>query len=109
MAATGSVATVGGSPLTAVTAAAGGANCTATTGVAADSADSIWQQEAAAVMAVAADVSGPWQQPPEDPGSPRITGPWWQKQSPAAAFNNAKANAAIPRGRSRGFMRCVLE
>ena len=94
---------------TGVNTAAGGTSWTAETGVAAESADSMWQQEPGELRAVVSDASGPWQQPAEDGSSPWGTGPRWQKQSPADAFNNAAAKTATPTVRSRGLMRCVLE
>ena len=76
----------------------------ATPGVAADSADSSWQQDPAADTDVVPDEAGPWQQPPEEGDSPGSTGPWWQKQSPADAFSNAAASTATPSVRARGFI-----
>ena len=94
---------------TGVNTAAGGANCAAADGVAADSVDSIWQQELTAFTTTVPVVSGPWQQPAEDELFPGRTGPRWQKHSPAEAFSNAKASTATPTVRSRGLMRCLQE
>ena len=93
---------------TGVNTAAGGASWAAATGVAAESADSMWQQEPGELRAVVSDASGPWQQPAEDRSSPAGTGPRWQKHSPADAFSSAAAITATPRVRNRGLMRCVL-
>ena len=93
---------------TGVNTAAGGASWTAATGVAAESADSMWQQEPGELRAVVSDASGPWQQPAEDGSFPWGTGPRWQKQSPADAFSNAAAMTATPRVRSRDFMKLSL-
>src|SRR5512139_894328 len=93
---------------TGVNTADGGASWTAATGVAAESADSMWQQEPGELRAVVSDASGPWQQPAEDGSSPWGTGPRWQKQSPADAFNNAAASTAMPMVRSRGLMKLSL-
>ena len=98
----------GAPSMRAVTAAAGGANCTATTGVAADSADSMWQQELAALTIVLPEALVSWQHPPGERESPAGVGPRWQKHSPTEAFISATTSAATPRLRSRGFMRCVL-
>ncbi len=107
---TGAVAPVAGAPsMRAVAAAAGGTNCTATIGVAADSADSMWQQELAPFTAVLPGVLVSWQHPPAERESPAGAGTRWQKHSPAEAFINAKASTATPRVRARGFMRCLLE
>jgi hypothetical protein len=76
--------------------------------VAADSADSIWQQVLMAFTTVVPDASGPWQQLWDEAGAPGRAGPRWQKHSPAEAFSNAAARTATPRVRSRGFMKLFL-
>ena len=98
----------GAPSMRAVTAAAGGNNCTATIGVAADSADSMWQQELAAVTTVLPEALASWQHPLGERESPAGVRPRWQKHSPAEAFINAKASTATPRVRARGFIACVL-
>ena len=105
---TGAVAPVAGAPRRRVATAAGGASWTASAGVADGSADSMWQHEPAEFRTVVLDACGPWQQPAEDGSSPGITGPRWQKHSPAEAFINANASTATPTARNRSFMRCVL-
>ena len=92
-----------------VNTAAGGANWTAATGVAAESADSMWQHAVGALTAGDSVRSGPWQQPPLPASAPGATGPRWQKQSPAEAFINAAASTTEPIARSRGFMQVALE
>jgi hypothetical protein len=64
--------------------------------VAADSADSTWQQALTAFATRVPDASGPWQQPADAGDSPGSTGPRWQKQRPAEASSNAMASTATP-------------
>ena len=89
---------------TGVKTAAGGAIWTAAAGVAAESADSTWQQDAGAPMVVPAEAWGPWQQAADWASAPATAAPRWQKHSPADAFSNAAARTATPSVRSRGFM-----
>jgi hypothetical protein len=93
---------------TGVNTAAGGASWTAAAVVAAESADSMWQQEPGELRAVLSDASGPWQHPEAPASAPSETGPRWQKHSPADAFSNAAAMTATPTVRSRGFMKLSL-
>ena len=64
-----------------------------------DSADSMWQQGPTGLTTRVPDASAPWQQPPDESGSPGAAAERWQKQSPAEASSNATASTAIPRTR----------